>query len=65
MKTFKGYINGEFITTGETLQIENPKDNSIVGEVAAMKAEHIEEAFKTARNTFKSFRKTSEADRIK
>lgn len=65
MRNFKGYINGEFISTEKQVEIINPKDNSVAGSVAAMNEKHIEKAFEVANETFKEFRKTNDQDRIK
>ncbi|RTZ68503.1 MAG: hypothetical protein DSZ21_01630 [Tenericutes bacterium] len=64
MKNFRGYINGEFISTENLVEIINPKDNSVAGTVAAMSAEDIKKAFRAAREAFPSFRKTSKEERV-
>ena len=64
MKNFRGYINGEFISTENLVEIINPKDNSVAGTVAAMSAEDIKKAFRAAREAFPSFRKSSKKERV-
>ena len=64
MRNFRGYINGEFISTENLVEIINPKDNSVAGTVAAMSAEDIKKAFRAAREAFPSFRKTSKEERV-
>lgn len=65
MENFKGYINGEFISTESQVEIINPSDNSVAGTVAAMNSQHIKEAFDVAKNTFQEYKNTSEDDRTK
>ena len=64
MKNFKGYINGQFISTDNQVEIINPKDNSVAGTVAAMQKEHIKDAFDIAKKTFQTYKKSDEKDRI-
>ena len=65
MWNFKGYINGEFISTDSVVEIINPLDNSVAGTVAAMNEKDIANAFNVAKEKFKEYRKTTNEERIK
>lgn len=56
---YKAYINGQFISTSDILEIINPSDNSVAGIVPALTKEHINQAFESAHAAFKTWRNTS------
>ncbi len=63
---FKMYINGEWVSseTGETIDVDSPIDNSIVGRVAKAGAKDIEDAINSAYENRKKNRELPAIDKL-
>lgn len=60
---YKNLINGELIETGEWLDVVNPANEQVIGQVPACGAEQLDSAVIAAREAFKSWKKTSFEER--
>lgn len=57
------YINGEWITTEETLRVTSPATHEIVSEVALGDAAHVQQAIDAAHESFPSWSKKTAQER--
>nr|WP_137677376.1 aldehyde dehydrogenase family protein [Parerythrobacter lutipelagi] len=64
-KTYANLIDGELVTTGETLEVLNPANEQVVGLVPACGQDELDRAVTAARRAFKDWRKTSQEERQK
>ncbi|MEP5937940.1 MAG: aldehyde dehydrogenase family protein [Erythrobacter sp.] len=55
---YKNLINGEMIDTGEWLDVVNPANEEVVGQVPACGAAELDKAVAAARAAFKTWKKT-------
>ncbi|MHA7820927.1 MAG: aldehyde dehydrogenase family protein [Erythrobacter sp.] len=60
---YKNLINGKLIETGEWLDVVNPANEEVIGQVPACGAEQLDSAVIAAREAFKSWKKTSFEER--
>jgi len=60
---YKNLINGEMIDTGEWLDVVNPANEEVVGQVPSCGEDQLNQAVAAARTAFKSWRKTSFEER--
>ena len=54
MKSYQNYINGKWMDSAskETLEVEDPSNTNIIGEVALAKKEEVDLAVDSAKNAF-------------
>lgn len=64
-KTYANLIDGELVTTDQTLEVLNPANEEVVGLVPASGKDELDQAVAAARRAFKSWRKTSPEERQK
>ena len=57
-KQYKNLINGEMIETGEWLDVVNPANEEVIGQVPACGQGELDKAVAAARAAFKTWRKT-------
>ena len=55
---YKNLINGELIENGEWLDVVNPANEEVIGQVPACGAAELDQAVSAARAAFKSWKKT-------
>ncbi len=60
---YKNLINGEMIETGEWLDVVNPANEEVIGQVPAAGAGELDKAVAAARAAFKSWKNTSFEER--
>lgn len=60
---YKNLINGEMIETGEWLDVVNPANEEVIGQVPAAGAGELDRAVAAARAAFKSWKNTSFEER--
>ncbi|MEM1053277.1 MAG: aldehyde dehydrogenase family protein [Pseudomonadota bacterium] len=60
---YKNLINGEMIETGEWLDVVNPANETVIGQVPACGADQLDAAVAAARTAFNSWKKTSFEER--
>ncbi|WP_252259694.1 aldehyde dehydrogenase family protein [Erythrobacter aurantius] len=60
---YKNLINGEMIDTGEWLDVVNPANEQVIGQVPACGKEELDKAVAAARAAFKTWKKTSFEER--
>ncbi len=60
---YKNLINGEMIETGEWLDVVNPANEDIIGQVPSAGADELDKAVAAARAAFKSWKNTSFEER--
>ncbi len=60
---YKNLINGKMIDTGEWLDVVNPANEEVIGQVPACGAGELDNAVAAAREAFKSWKKTSFEER--
>lgn len=60
---YKNLINGEMIETGDWLDVINPANEEVIGQVPACGADELDKAVAAARDAFKSWKKTSFEER--
>jgi len=60
---YKNLINGKMIDTGEWLDVVNPANEEVIGQVPASGEEQLNQAVAAARTAFESWRKTSFEER--
>lgn len=60
---YKNLINGELIETGEWLDVVNPANEQVIGQVPACSGADLDKAVAAAREAFKSWKKTSFEER--
>jgi aldehyde dehydrogenase (NAD+) len=60
---YKNLINGKMVDTGEWLDVVNPANEQVIGQVPACGADELDQAVAAARAAFKSWRKTSFEER--
>ncbi|MGB3471155.1 MAG: aldehyde dehydrogenase family protein [Erythrobacter sp.] len=60
---YKNLINGELIETGEWLDVVNPANEQVIGQVPASGKGELDKAVAAARAAFKTWRKTSLEER--
>ena len=56
---YKNLINGEMVETGEWLDVVNPANEEVIGQVPACGKEELDKAVAAARAAFKTWKKTS------
>lgn len=61
----KAYINGQYINSNEKIEIFNPYNNDLIGNVFLIDKPHIESAFKNANEAFKKWSKKDIDYRVK
>ena len=54
---YKNLINGEMVGTAETLDVVNPANEEVIGQVPACGEEELNQAVAAARAAFKSWSK--------
>ena len=57
-KQYRNLINGEMIETGEWLDVVNPANEDVIGQVPACGQDELDKAVAAARAAFKTWRKT-------
>jgi len=62
-KQYRNLINGEMIETGEWLDVVNPANEEVIGQVPACGNDELDKAVAAARAAFKTWRKTPIDDR--
>jgi len=62
-KQYRNLINGEMIETGEWLDVVNPANEDVIGQVPACGKDELDKAVAAARAAFKTWRKTSLEER--
>ncbi|WFL78341.1 aldehyde dehydrogenase family protein [Altererythrobacter arenosus] len=62
-KQYKNLINGEMVETGEWLDVVNPANEDVIGQVPACGKGDLDKAVAAAREAFKSWKKTSFEER--
>ncbi|BDW81308.1 aldehyde dehydrogenase [Erythrobacter sp. Dej080120_24] len=60
---YKNLINGEMIDTGEWLDVVNPANEQVIGQVPACGKDELDKAVAAARAAFKTWKKTSFEER--
>jgi aldehyde dehydrogenase (NAD+) len=60
---YKNLINGEMVATGDWLDVVNPANEEVIGQVPACGADELDKAVAAARAAFKSWKKTSFEER--
>ncbi|MGE8134618.1 aldehyde dehydrogenase family protein [Novosphingobium subterraneum] len=60
---YPNLINGELVTTAESLEVVNPANEQVIGRVPACGAEELDRAVAAARAAFKTWSKTPVDDR--
>lgn len=60
---YKDLINGEMVETGEWLDVVNPANEEVIGQVPACGKAELDRAVAAAREAFKSWKKTSFEER--
>ena len=60
---YKNLINGEMIETGEWLDVVNPANEDVIGQVPLAGAAELDQAVAAARAAFKSWKKTTHEER--
>ena len=64
-QTYPCLIDGELVTTDATLEVLNPANEQVVGQVPASGKDELDRAVAAARRAFKTWRKTSPEERQK
>ena len=64
-QTFPCLIDGELVTTDATLEVLNPANEQVIATVPACGKDELDRAVAAARRAFKTWRKTSPAERQK
>ncbi|WP_223670720.1 NAD-dependent succinate-semialdehyde dehydrogenase [Kangiella shandongensis] len=59
----QAFINGQWISTDSTFEVDNPFDNGVIAKVANCGPEHTEQAIAAASDAFKTWGKTTAKDR--
>jgi acyl-CoA reductase-like NAD-dependent aldehyde dehydrogenase len=62
-KLYPNLIDGELVTTEKTLDVVNPANEQVIGQVPACGAEELDRAVAAARRAFKTWSKTPVDDR--
>ena len=60
---YKNLINGEMVETGEWLDVVNPANEEVIGQVPACGADDLNRAVAAARAAFKTWKNTSHEER--
>ena len=60
---YKNLINGEMVETGEWLDVVNPANEEVIGQVPACKKDDLDKAVAAARAAFKTWKNTSFEER--
>ena len=60
---YKNLINGEMITTSEWLDVVNPANEDVIGQVPSAGAAELDQAVAAARAAFKTWKKTTHEER--
>lgn len=63
MKTYPVYLNGDFVTTEETIPVINPATNEITARMSTISRERVGEALKSAHTAFASWRTVTSKSR--
>jgi betaine-aldehyde dehydrogenase len=65
VRTYQQFIGGTFVdaASGETLDVENPADGTVIARVPASGPEDVDRAVEAAANAFETWRDTTPADR--
>ncbi|MXO94825.1 aldehyde dehydrogenase family protein [Erythrobacter aquimaris] len=64
-KAYANLIDGEMITTSETIEVVNPANEQVIGVVPSCTKDELDRAVDAARSAFKSWKKTSADERQK
>ena len=64
-KTYANLIDGEMVTTDQTIDVVNPANEEVVGQVPSCGKEELDRAVSAARKAFQSWRKTAPEERQK
>ncbi|MBX7513538.1 aldehyde dehydrogenase family protein [Qipengyuania sp. GH38] len=64
-KAYANLIDGEMITTSETIEVVNPANEQVIGVVPSCTKDELDRAVDAARRAFKSWKKTSAEERQK
>ncbi|MGI8943884.1 MAG: aldehyde dehydrogenase family protein [Qipengyuania sp.] len=62
-KTYPNLIDGELVTTSDTMEVLNPANEEVAGLVPSCGQDELDRAVAAARRAFKSWRKTSAEER--
>ena len=62
-KLYPNLIDGELVTTATALDVVNPANEQVIGQVPACGAEELDRAVAAARRAFKTWSKTPVDDR--
>ena len=60
---YKNLINGEMVDTGEWLDVVNPANEEVIGQVPACGENELDKAVAAARAAFKTWKKSSFEER--
>ncbi|MEO1648767.1 MAG: aldehyde dehydrogenase family protein [Pseudomonadota bacterium] len=60
---YKNLINGEMVDTGEWLDVVNPANETVIGQVPACGADELDKAVAAARAAFKAWKNSSFEER--
>ncbi|MEP1421791.1 MAG: aldehyde dehydrogenase family protein [Erythrobacter sp.] len=60
---YKNLINGEMVETGEWLDVVNPANEEVIGQVPSCDADDLDRAVAAARAAFKTWKNTSHEER--
>src|SRR3954451_23533474 len=65
VKTYQQFIGGEWVdsTSGETLDVENPADGTVIAKVQASGAQDVDRAADAAATAFETWQHTTPAER--
>ena len=63
MKTYPVYLNGDFVTTEETIPVINPATNEITARMSTIDRERVAEALKSAQGAFATWRTVTSKSR--
>ena len=65
VKTYQQFIGGEWVdsASGETLDVENPADGTVIAKVQASNAEDVDRAANAAATAFETWQHTTPAER--
>lgn len=66
MKIYQNYIDGQWLSpkSGETLEVINPADETVIAQVAKSSQAEVDQAVKAAREAFSSWKNTPLEERV-
>ncbi|QZD87449.1 aldehyde dehydrogenase family protein [Qipengyuania psychrotolerans] len=64
-KAYANLIDGEMVTTSDTIEVLNPANEQVIGAVPSCGKEELDRAVAAARRAFKTWKKTSAEERQK